>query len=370
MKNRPWYSIQSEDEVPSPALLVYPDRIERNIQTMIRMTGSPARLRPHIKTHKMEEVIRLQLRYGIDKYKCATLAEAELLGKCGAPDVLLAMQPVGPNVGRFLDLIEHFPDTDFSTLVDCDISIAQIGSQAAKRKLNASLYLDLNVGMNRTGIAPSEHALSLYGQIAKHGALKANGLHAYDGHIRNPDPGERKKECDKTFQAVTRMKEELLKRHLPVDEVIAGGSPTFPIHAKREGVIASPGTTLLWDARYGKSFPEMDFQVAAVLLTRVVSKPADGVICLDLGHKSVAPEMDFPRVWLPELETSDQIGQSEEHLVVRTEKAGEIPLGTVVYAIPMHICPTVAKYPEVITVSHGKVTGEWKVAARDHHIHI
>ncbi len=134
MEKGPWYRIYAEDEVPSPALLVYPDRIEKNIQAMIRMTGSPAKLRPHIKTHKMAEVIRLQLKYGIEKYKCATLAEAELLGKCGAPDVLLAMQPVGPNIGRFLDLKERFPKTRFSTLVDCDTSIRQIGSQAAKRK--------------------------------------------------------------------------------------------------------------------------------------------------------------------------------------------------------------------------------------------
>ena len=204
----------------------------------------------------------------------------------------------------------------------------------------------------------------------QHPSLRAIGLHAYDGHIRNPDFAERKKECDKAFEAVAQMKDKLQKEGLPVEEVIAGGSPSFPIHAKREGVIASPGTTLLWDARYGESFPEMDFQVAAVLLTRVVSKPADDIICLDLGHKSVAPEMDFPRVRLPELKNSEQVGQSEEHLVVRTKSAVEIPVGAVYYAIPMHICPTVAKYPEVITVSDGKVTGEWKVAARDHHIQI
>ncbi len=370
MEKRPWYKIDDEDQVPSPSLLVYPDRIEKNIETMIRMTGEPAKLRPHVKTHKMAEVIRLQMKYGIEKYKCATLAEADLLGKCGAPDVLLAMQPVGPNIGRFLDLYERYPNTIFSTLVDCDTAIREIGSQAENKKVTVSLYLDLNLGMNRTGIAPSEDAIDLYRQIVKHDALRASGLHAYDGHIRNSVFERRKEECDKAFEAVTQMKHKLQKQHLPVEEIIAGGSPTFPIHAKREGVIASPGTTLLWDARYGESFPEMDFLVAAVLLTRVVSKPAKGIICLDLGHKSVAPEMDFPRVWLPELENSEQIGQSEEHLVVRTGKAHEISVGTVLYAIPMHICPTVAKYPQVMTVSDKKVTGDWEVAARDHHVKI
>ena len=370
MEEKLWYKVEGEKDIPSPCLLIYPERIERNVQTMIRMTGDAKKLRPHIKTHKMGEVIDLQMRYGIEKFKCATIAEAELLGKCGAPDVLLAMQPVGPNVGRFLSLIKRFPQTNFSTLVDCSDSIVEIGDKAGAAEAVVSLYLDLNVGMNRTGISPSKEALSLFKMIHDHKALKAAGLHAYDGHIRNTDPAERKRECDSAFERVLRMKTELEKLEVPVLEVIAGGSPTFPIHALREGVVASPGTTLLWDARYANSFREMDFLVAAVLLTRVVSKPSDGIICLDLGHKSVAPEMNFPRVWLPELANAEQIGQSEEHLVLRTDEAGKIPIGTVCYAIPVHICPTVAKYPEALTVEGRKITGSWKVAARDHKLTI
>ncbi len=366
MQKRPWYKIEEEEKVASPALLVYPEKVEQNIRTMIEMTGGPEKLRPHVKTHKMAEIIELQLKHGITKFKCATVTEAELLGRCKAPDVLLAMQPVGPNIGRFLDLMEHYPDTAFSALVDHDNVIDQIGMQALERGVKVPLYLDLNVGMDRTGIRPSEKARSLYSMISEHDGLIPAGLHAYDGHIRNPDIEERRKVCDAAFEAVTQMKSELEKEGFPVREVIAGGSPTFPVHAKREGVIASPGTTLLWDARYSESFPDMDFQIAAVLLTRVISKPAEGTLCLDLGHKSVAPEMDFPRVRIFGMEHTKQVGQSEEHLVLKTNDASETRMGEVRYAIPMHICPTVAKYPEALTVEHGKVTGAWRVAARDH----
>ncbi len=366
MQKKTWYSIDGESEVHSPSLLVYPELVEENIKTMIRMTGGPDKLRPHVKTHKMAEVIRLQLEQGITKFKCATIAEAELLGECEAPDVLLAMQPVGPNIGRFLDLTERYPDTVFSTLVDHESAIPAIGTQARERGVKVPLYLDLNIGMDRTGIRPSEKAQSLYRMISEHDGLIPAGLHAYDGHIRNPDIDERRKVCNAAFEAVNQMWSELKKAGFPVKEVIAGGSPTFPIHAKREGVIASPGTTLLWDARYSESFPDMDFRIAAVLLTRVISKPAEGILCLDLGHKSVAPEMDFPRVRILGMESTEQIGQSEEHLVLKTKEADHIPIGKVCYAIPMHICPTVAKYPEALTVVKGQVTGAWKVAARDH----
>src|SRR5690606_12761457 len=101
MDNLKWYEIKDERNVVSPALLIYPERIEKNIRTMIEMAGGTEFLWPHIKTHKMAEIIRLQMDQGIHKFKCATLTEAKLLAQCGAKDILLALQPVGPNLERF-----------------------------------------------------------------------------------------------------------------------------------------------------------------------------------------------------------------------------------------------------------------------------
>src|SRR5882724_7152296 len=108
--NERWYEIENVDDVPSPALLVYRDRVEQNVERMIAMAGGPDRLRPHIKTHKTPELIRLQIDRGITKFKCSTIAEVEMAAMAGAKDVLLAYQPVGPNVDRFLILIGDFPD--------------------------------------------------------------------------------------------------------------------------------------------------------------------------------------------------------------------------------------------------------------------
>jgi len=370
MTTRPWYSLKSPETCFSPGLLVYPSRIAENISIMLRIAGGADKIRPHIKTHKMAEVIRMQMDQGISRFKCATLAEAELLGLCEAADVLLAMQPVGPNLARFMELQAAFPATAFSTIVD-DIRIAhELQELAVKKGRRAAVFIDLDVGMNRTGIRPGALAIRLIEEISTLANLSFRGLHVYDGHIRDSDPGDRRKACDEAFAPVRAMEKELEKLGLKAGVIVAGGSPTFPIHAGREGVETSPGTTLLWDARYGTDFPDMPFLPAAVLLGRVISRPGDSLLCLDLGHKSIAPEMPFPRLQLLGMDDCRQLSQSEEHLVLSCPAAGDHPLGEACYALPMHICPTVAKYPAVITVESGEITGSWKVAARDHMISI
>jgi D-serine deaminase-like pyridoxal phosphate-dependent protein len=370
MPENSWYALKDTSEVNSPSLLVYPERIEENIRMMISISGSVSNLRPHIKTHKMTEIVQMQQRHGIQKFKCATIAEAELLGQCAAKDILLAMQPVGANINRFFSLMDAFPKSRFSSLVDNQTTLSQIAQKAADANKIAALYLDINSGMNRTGCLPDESAVSLYSSMENNPNIIARGLHAYDGHIHNTDLKERTEICDNAFQKVLDLKAAVKKNGIIVPDIIAGGSPSFPIHSKRTGVDVSPGTTLLWDARYAELFPDMHFLHAAVLFIRIISKPSENTLCFDLGHKSVACEMGFPRVQILGLEDSEQIGQSEEHLVVHTQHADQFEVGDCFYAIPIHICPTVAKYEEVLSVSDGRVTGSWMVTARNQKINI
>ena len=365
MSNPEWYRLLDTEDVISPSLLVYPGRIEKNIQQMVEMAGGTKFLRPHIKTHKMAEIVQMQMLHGIQKFKCATIAETELLAQCGADDILLAMQPVGANMGRFYRLMETFPNSKFSTLVDNLKTLNEFISESESRNTKVTLWMDIDNGMNRTGIQVGDKAKELYRKMVANKQINAKGLHTYDGHIRNEDINERKKICDAAFEPVLELKADLEGDGLGPIEMVAGGSPTFPIHSKRSNIESSPGTTLLWDERYGISFKEMYFLTAAVLITRIISKPGAGLLCLDLGHKSIAPEMEFPRVKIFGLENCEQIGQSEEHLVVRCEDPDAHEVGDVFYAIPMHICPTVAKYESVSTVANNIITGSWKVAARN-----
>ncbi len=370
MSTQDWYSLKNPQDCISPSLLVYPQRIDHNIREMIRVAGGTSHLRPHVKTHKMAEVIAMQQSHGIHKFKCATIAEAELLGKCSAGDVLMAYQPVGKNLPRLLALKQAYPGTAFSVILDDSDIARQLNRLAAEKGMKVGVYMDVNVGMDRTGVSPESGGQVLFKHMMSLPQLNVKGFHVYDGHIRHSSLEERTRACHAAFRKVLNLRQELRQEGLDVTQIVAGGSPTFPIHALREEVETSPGTTLLWDHGYGTAFPDMNFLPAAVLLCRVISKPGKGLLCLDLGHKAIAPEMPFPRLHLLGMENCEQLSQSEEHLVVKCAGSENYRPGDVCYAIPMHICPTVAKYPEVLTVEGGTISGSWRVAARDHKISI
>ncbi len=363
--NDRWYKIANVDEVDSPALLVYPDRAEENIRRMIAMVGDVSRLRPHMKTHKLPEIIRMQLAHGITKFKCATIAEAEMTADCGAADVLLAHQPVGPKVQRFIQLLKKFPQTKFSTIADDAGVIRALSSACAQASVSVEVLLDIDCGMHRTGIMPGPKVVELYQLLCTLPGLKPGGLHAYDGHIRESDPAKRAEICHAAFAPVNALRQKLLNGGLPVPRVVAGGTPTFPIHARDKDVECSPGTCVFWDAGYGAKCPEMDFLNAALVLTRVVSKPGGNRLCLDLGHKAIASENPHPRAVFLNLPDAQAVSHSEEHLVVETERAGEIELGACIYGVPWHVCPTVALHSEAIIVRGGGARERWGVVGRN-----
>ena len=359
-----WFRLHDESAIPSPALLLFRDRIEHNLRLMIEITGGPARLRPHVKTHKLGQLVARQIEMGITKFKASTIAESEMCATAGAPDVLLAFPQAGPNVARLCELARKFPKTAFSVVADDPSAVRALSAAALTAGVTLGVFVDLDCGMHRTGIAPGDAAVELYRLIATSPALRAAGLHAYDGHIQEAAPAARRAICDAEFAPVLALRAKLESLGLPVPVLIAGGTPTFPIHASHPDRECSPGTTVLWDFGYGDKFPDLAFQTAAVLLTRVVSKPAPDRLCLDLGHKSVAAEMPHPRVKILELPDAVAVMHSEEHLVIETPRAGEFPVGSVLHGIPRHICPTVALHAEALIVEGGRVTEAWPILAR------
>jgi D-serine deaminase-like pyridoxal phosphate-dependent protein len=214
-------------------------------------------------------------------------------------------------------------------------------------------------------------------QLIDSSGVSFAGLHVYDGHIHDADVSTRGQNFETAQHAVEPFLDQLAAAGIAIPLIVGGGSPTFPWHARKASGVAyryecSPGTTLLWDAGYGTNHPDLEFQVAAVLMCRVLSKPGEGRLCLELGHKAVAGENPIEnRVRLPELPDAVPVGQSEEHLVLETPEAAALSVGDVVYGIPWHICPTVALHQEAVVIRGGRATGErWRVRARDRRITI
>ena len=361
-----WYNVHNKNKISTPGLLISPEKIKDNIEAMIQISGTANRLWPHIKTYKMKPIIELQKDYGINHFKCATLSEVELLCKAEVGHILLAIQPTEKKLDVFLDLQKKYPKIQFSTLLDNDKSLKLFNRIATQKKQTLAVWIDLNIGMNRTGIIPDEKAFKLYKDLEKLTPLKFMGLHAYDGHIRSESEIKRKEDSDNAFLSVLYLKEKIENHNKKSIDIIAGGSLTFLPHSQRKNVFLSPGTTLLWDAISNKLWPESPFQIAAVVATRIISKPNKDILCLDLGHKAIAPEMPLPRAILIDLEEAEHIGQSEEHLIIKTKEALKYDVGDMIYALPKHICPTVVKYNQSQLIKNHKLIGYWDIQARDY----
>lgn len=370
-----WYAIDNAADVPSPSLLIYRERVEENLRKMIRMAGGVQGLRPHVKTHKLPQIVAMKVAAGIDKFKASTIAEAEMTAAAGGSDVLIAYQCVGPNARRLAELTRKFPKTRFSALVDNAGTLAELSAAAQHAGVEMTLYLDLNVGMNRTGIVPGDDALSLYRDLCRTPSIRVGGIHAYDGHLHNPDPKRLAEDAAQVRAAVNRFIASIHQHGDKVPLLVAGGTPTSPLwaaHGSRElaalglnvPVEVGAGTTVLWDFGQAAENSDQDYAHAAILLARVISRPTPDRICIDLGHKAVAAEMPQPRVRWFTLEDAEVVLQNEEHLVLKSDRAAHYPVGTVVYGIPRHICPTVALQSEVVCVSNGKAVENWPVVAR------
>jgi D-serine deaminase-like pyridoxal phosphate-dependent protein len=371
MDNSEWYKVSNIEEVDSPSLLVFPDRIQKNIEILKSMLPDLKRLRPHVKTHKSAEVTKLLMQSGFTQFKCATIAEAEMLAEAQAPDVLLAYQPVGPKAERLAQIVKQFPKTTFSCLIDNAETAIHLDGIFKKIKHQIRVYIDLNIGMDRTGIKPGPEAEALYKKCQTLDGIISVGLHAYDGHLRDGNLEVRTKKSDEGFVPVIAMRQNLVGDGLKEPIIVVGGTTTFPVHASRKNAVCSPGTFIYWDYGYHDTFKEQPFEFAALVMTRIISKPSENLICIDLGHKSIASENPLDkRVFFLNASNLTPTGHSEEHMVLKVNGPNQYTVGDVLYGVPFHICPTVALYDSALVVKDHQATDRWHMLARNRKIKI
>lgn len=362
------YSVANSAEIPSPALVLFRDLIERNLAEMIRIAGSAERLRPHCKTHKMPALTRRELELGIERHKCATIAEAEMLAQAGAQDIFLAYNIVGPNVARVIALLQKYPQVRLAVTADHADPVRSLGVAAAAAGKEIEVVLDIDTGLGRTGVESSEAAIALYQQIAATPGLQPGGLHLYDGQNHQTDLEERRAAVMKVWEKGRLLRDQLRGMGLAVPRIIAGGTGSFPIYAAIQdpALELSPGTVVLHDAGYRRMFPDLHFTPAALILTRVISLPGKNRVTCDLGYKACASDPPAgQRLQFPDLPDAKEVLQNEEHLVLETSAAAKLKPGDELWAIPRHVCPTTALHREAFIVSEGRVVDRWPIVGRD-----
>ena len=360
------FDIKNPSEISSPALIYYKKTIVRNIEKAVEIAGGPERLWPHVKSHKMADMVKLQMEMGITHFKCATIAEAEMVAGTGAPEVLLAYPLVGPSIDRYLSLISAFPKTHFWAIGDDLEQLRVLSEKAVQRQMTVRTLLDVNMGMNRTGV-PLEQVQGLYEKAAQLPGLLLQGMHCYDGNHNHADFRIRLQQVRETDLTVKGVQEDLKKEGLDCSTMVMGGTPSFPCHALLTGWFLSPGTAFITDAGYQKNLPDLSFEPGAAILTRVISHPAPRLFTLDLGYKGIAADPAGARGVIAGFDQAHALFQSEEHWVFEMNPGNEErpAIGTVFYVIPTHICPTSALYPSALVAENGRITGEWPVTARN-----
>ena len=201
--------------------------------------------------------------------------------------------------------------------------------------LSTRVLIDVDCGMHRTGIPLGDDLQGLRQAIDHFQSLEYVGLHVYDGHLHQPSAETRQSAAEKIINAVRQYDQQ----H-PSSTIIGGGSPTFNYWAKSTPWECSPGTTLFWDLGYGSAFPELPFEIAVALLTRVVSKPGQDRFCIDLGYKSLASEMPLSeRLCLIGMPEAKIISHSEEHMVISSTATSDLHIGQPLLAFPRHVLP-------------------------------
>ena len=366
--DRKTYALNDTSALISPALIYYPDLIMVNTKKIIEMAGGAEKLWPHVKSHKSADMIRMQIDQGIKRFKCATIAEAEVCAETGATHIILAYPLIGPNISRFLRLASHYAKVTFYAIGDDLSQFTLLSGEAEKSGVKANVLVDADLGMHRTGV-PIPKLEEFYTKAAALKGISLKGLHCYDGHLNDADFKTRKAKVDEVDIQLLKIQDSLTKKGLDCGIMVMGGTPTFPCRTGKAGMYLSPGTCFLGDWSHHQKFLDMNFPPAAAIFCRVVSQPTENSFTVDLGYKGIAADPPGDRGVIAGFEQAKPLFQSEEHWVFSLPQGQALPaIGSDCYVIPTHICPTSALYPQIQIARDGKITKEWPVSARNRKI--
>jgi len=351
---------QRLEEVDTPALILDLDGFERNIATLGKsLEGKTIRVRPHAKTHKCPEIAQRQIAAGAVGVCCQKVSEAEALVNGGIADVLITNEIVGaPKIARLATLSKR---ARIGVCVDDADNLRAVAASGAR----LDVYIELEVGMRRCGVAPGEPVLALAKEIVRHRKLRFAGLHAYHGraqHVRSMH--ERRAAIDNAAKAVLLTKNLLEKNKIPCYVVTGAGSGTYMLEVENGAWDEiQPGSYLFMDADYAKNewaAPLPRFEHALFVLATVMSRPAPDRAIVDAGLKASSVDSGMPLVF--QKENLKYTHASDEHGWIEGEKLPA--LGEKLLLVPGHCDPTVNLYDWYVGVRRGVVEALWAITAR------
>jgi len=365
------YEIENARELLTPALAIYPEMVDHNIATTIRLLGGDAnRWRPHVKTAKLGFVMRRVAEAGVAQAKCSTTLELAAACEAGIRDVLLAYPVVGANARRVRELADRYRDARISVLVE------NAAQAAAWKGARIGVFIDVNPGMDRTGIEQDRvNGIIEIARAIESAGLEFRGLHYYDGHVAADEMAEREKIAHRGYDRLMEIAAEVARAGFGIGEIITSGTPAFPCAAsygpfRSAGFVhrVSPGTVVYTDATsVTQMLPGTGYRPAAIVVATVVSHPKANMLTCDAGHKAVSADAGIPTCAVIGHEDLTPKKPSEEHLPMEVREGSTRPaIGEALYLVPRHVCPTVNNFDEALIVRGNRVVGVERVTARGH----
>lgn len=363
-----YFGVTSLANLDTPALLVDLDIMERNLARAAAYAAEHRlALRPHVKTHKSLHVAARQLALGAAGLTCATPHEAEIMAEV-TNDILVAYPPVG--AVRAARLAALPAAVRLTVALDSPQAIAEMGRAASDAGRRVSVYVELDLGMHRVGVAGVDEAIALARRVRDEPALDFAGIAFYPGHVREPVGDQ-----DAKLHALGDALADALRRFEAAGvsaRVVSGGStPTLWRTHEIEGVTEFRPGTYVYNDRTTASIGACAWEDCALtVLATVISTAVPGQAVIDTGTKSLGREpvrgaegegfgqlLEHPEVVVQRM--------SEEHGVLDLSRSAWQPrVGEQVRVIPNHVCIVVHLNDLVYGMRNERVETSWPVAAR------
>lgn len=357
-------------DLPTPALLIDLDAMEANLRKMADFYRSKKpKLRPHGKTHKCPILAKKQIALGAVGVCAAKVGEAEVFVAAGIENVLITSPVVtAEKFRRVLDLARKSPNVQI--VVDQPAGVRSLNDAASAAGVKLSVFIDLNIGTDRTGVEPGEAALEVARAIATSSHLRLGGLQAYGGHLQHIVGFEYRRQTTlRALALAVETKRQIEKAGFDVPALSVGGTGTYNIDCDVNGITdVQVGSYPFMDVNYRAVGGEQgavfdDFQPSLLVLATAISQPVKGRITVDAGYKAFATDHEPPE--LKDVRgVSYRWGGDEHGILELREPSRDIKLGDKLLLLASHCDPTVNLYDEFHGFRGEKVVEIWPIAAR------
>jgi len=364
---------QPVQNIDTPALVVDLDAMNRNLGRMAEFAKKHGlRWRPHAKLHKSVQLAKLQIAAGAVGICVQKTAEAEIMVAGGINNIYISNQVIAPGkLARVAALTQAVAPLGGQIAIAVDsiegvsrlaqaMTEARTGGARSKTATVIDVFVEIDVGQGRCGVAPGEEAVALALEIRKHPALRFAGLQAYHGkaqHLRGVQ--ERDEAIAEAVDAVLLTRHLMEAQGIKVALVTGTGTGTLVLEAA-SGVYGElqAGSFMFMDADYAQNErhpAQPKFEHALFVKTQVISTHADHAVC-DAGHKSHAIDSGLPLVYAFDNQSVlDYFNGGDEHGILRPAAGStRLPkLGDLLWLIPGHCDPTVNLHNVMIGVTGG-----------------